>query len=173
MARSDADRAAISRRDRRDPAASRPATVSRQRRDRRARPLPPPVSGQATLDAVELFVALIATGAIVSLLARRFAALPDSVALVLLGLLITAFAPLERFTITPELVLVVLVPGLVFEAAYRLDLDEVRRTFLGAVVLAVPGVIVSAGVIAVILTVVVGLAPSQAFVVGAIVSATD
>src|SRR5439155_4102496 len=131
------------------------------------------VSGQATLDAVALFVALVAVGAIVSLVARRFAALPDSVALVILGLGIAAFAPLERFTITPELVLAVLVPGLVFEAAYRLDLDELRRTFPGAVVLAVPGVLVSAGVIAVILTVVVGLAASQAFVVGAIVSATD
>ena len=126
------------------------------------------MSGQATLDAVALFVALVAVGAIVSLVARRFAALPDSVALVILGLGIAAFAPLERFTITPELVLAVLVPGLVFEAAYRLDLDELRRTFLGAVVLAVPGVLISAGVIAVILTVVVGLAPSRA-----IVSATD
>jgi CPA1 family monovalent cation:H+ antiporter len=131
------------------------------------------VTGQATLDTVALFVALIAAGAIVSLLARRVAALPDSVALVLLGLGIAALAPLQRITVTPELVLAVLVPGLVFEAAYRLDLEELRRTFLGAVVLAVPGVIVSAGVIAVILAAVVGLSPSQAFVVGAIVSATD
>ena len=131
------------------------------------------MTGQSTVDAVGLFVALIAGGAIASLIARRFAALPDSVALVLLGLGIAALVPSERFTITPELVLAVLVPGLVFEAAYRLDLDELRRTFLGAVVLAVPGVIVSAGVIALILTLVVGLPFSLSFVVGSIVSATD
>src|SRR4029079_7228847 len=63
------------------------------------------VTGQATLDTVALFVALIAAGAIVSLLDRRVAALPDSVALVLLGLGIAALAPLQRITVTPELVL--------------------------------------------------------------------
>ena len=49
---------------------------------------------------------------------------------------------------TPELVLIVLVPGLVFEAAYRLDFTELRRTFLGVAILAIPGVLVSAAVVA-------------------------
>ena len=42
-------------------------------------------------------------------------------------------------------------PGLVFEAAYRLRLDELRRWFGGLALLAVPGVLISAAVVAVVL----------------------
>jgi CPA1 family monovalent cation:H+ antiporter len=129
------------------------------------------LTGEATIQVVELFVALIAAAAVVALLTRR-SGLPYSVALVLLGLLIAAVGPPTRLVVTPELVLIVLVPGLVFEAAYRLDVTELRRTFVGAAVLAVPGVLVSAGVVALVLSA-AGLQPSLAFIVGAIVSATD
>jgi monovalent cation:H+ antiporter, CPA1 family len=130
------------------------------------------MTGQATLDLVALFVAIVGLGAVVALVARRLG-LPDSVVLVVLGLAIGALAPAEQFVITPELVLAVLVPGLVFEAAYRLDVAELRRTFLGAVLLAVPGVLISAGMVALILSTLAGVAVGPAFVVGAIVSATD
>jgi len=130
------------------------------------------MTGQATLVLVGLFVAIVGVGALVALVARRLG-LPDSVVLVVLGLAIGALAPAERFTITPELVLVVLVPGLVFEAAYRLDVAELRRTFLGAVLLAVPGVLISAGTVALILNAFAAVPLGPAFVVGAIVSATD
>jgi CPA1 family monovalent cation:H+ antiporter len=130
------------------------------------------MTGQATLDLVGLFVAIVGLGALVALVARRLG-VPDSVVLVVLGLAIGALAPAERFTITPELVLAVLVPGLVFEAAYRLDVAELRRTFLGAVLLAVPGVLISAGAVAVILSAFAAVPLGPAFVVGAIVSATD
>lgn len=128
-------------------------------------------SGEATIQVVELFVALIAAAAIVALLTRR-SGLPYTVALVLLGLLIAGVGPPAHLTITPELVLIVLVPGLVFEAAYRLDVTELRQTFVGAAILAIPGVLVSAGVVALVLSA-AGLEPSLAFIVGAIVSATD
>ena len=128
-------------------------------------------AGEATIQVVELFVALIAAAAVVALLTRR-SGLPYTVALVLLGLLIAAVGLPPHLAITPELVLIVLVPGLVFEAAYRLDVTELRQTFVGAAILAVPGVLVSAGVVALVLSM-TGLEPSLAFVVGAIVSATD
>jgi len=128
-------------------------------------------TGEATIYVVELFVLLIAAATIVALLTRR-SGLPYSVALVGLGLAIAAFGPSAPLVVTPELVLIVLVPGLVFEAAYRLDFTELRRTYIGVAILAIPGVLVSAGVVAVILTI-AGLPPSLAFIVGAIVSATD
>ena len=129
------------------------------------------MTDDTTLEAVELFVALVAAAAIVALVARRFA-LPYSVALVVLGLGIAALGPTRDISISPQLVLIVLVPGLVFEAAYRLDVEELRRTFLGAALLAVPGVLVSAGIVALILTI-SGLPLQLAFIVGAITSATD
>jgi len=128
-------------------------------------------TGEATLYVVELFVLLIAAATVVALLTRR-SGLPYSVALVALGLVIAAFGPTAPLVVTPELVLIVLVPGLVFEAAYRLDFGELRRTYIGVAILAIPGVLVSAGVVAVLLTL-AGLPPSLAFIVGAIVSATD
>jgi CPA1 family monovalent cation:H+ antiporter len=130
------------------------------------------MTGQATLDLVGLFVALVGVGALVALVARRLG-LPDSVVLVVLGLGLGAMAPAEQFAITPELVLAVLVPGLVFEAAYRLDVAELRRTFLGVVLLAVPGVLISAGIVALVLSSFAGIPIGPAFLVGAIVSATD
>jgi CPA1 family monovalent cation:H+ antiporter len=130
------------------------------------------MTGQATLELVGLFVAIVGVGALVALVARRLG-LPDSVVLVVLGLGLGAVAPAEQFAITPELVLAVLVPGLVFEAAYRLDVAELRRTFLGVVLLAVPGVLVSAAIVALVLSTFAGVPIGPAFVVGAIVSATD
>jgi CPA1 family monovalent cation:H+ antiporter len=130
----------------------------------------PGQTGEATIEVVGLFVALIAAAAIVALLTRR-SGLPYSVALVLLGLLVAAIGP-THVVVTPQLVLIVLVPGLVFEAAYRLDITELRHTYLGVAILAVPGVVISAGVVALVLAA-SGLEPSLAFIVGAIVSATD
>ncbi|MHB8458713.1 MAG: cation:proton antiporter [Candidatus Limnocylindrales bacterium] len=129
------------------------------------------MTDDVTLQIVELFVGLVAAASIVALVARRLG-LPYSVALVVLGLCIAAIGPGLRISITPQLVLVVLVPGLVFEAAYRLDIDELRRTSLGVVVLAVPGVLISAVTVAVLLSL-TGLPFGLAFIVGAITSATD
>ena len=75
--------------------------------------------------------------------------------------------------ITPELVLIVLLPGLVFEAAYRLRLEELRRWLGGLALLAVPGVLISAAVVAVVLNLMTGLRADLAFLAGAMVSATD
>ena len=102
--------------------------------------------------------------------------LPDTVALVIAGLVVgvgasvAGYPPIE---VSPELVLIVLLPGLVFEAAYRLHFVELRRWFGGLALLAVPGVVISAAVVAVVLTVATGLRPDLAFIVGAMVSATD
>jgi CPA1 family monovalent cation:H+ antiporter len=74
---------------------------------------------------------------------------------------------------TPELVLLVLLPGLVFEAAYRLRIAELRRWFGGLALLAIPGVLISAAIVAVVLNLATGLRLDLAFIVGAMVSATD
>ena len=60
---------------------------------------------------------------------RRRVALPYSVALVLAGLAIAVLVRGRRIEVTPELILAVMIPGLVFQAAYKLDVTELRRTF--------------------------------------------
>ena len=115
-------------------------------------------------------------GRIVAIVVRPLR-LPYSVGLVLVGLgagLIETIAiPGPLPAIPPEVVLVVLLPGLVFEAGYRLDLTHLRRSFTALLLLAAPGVLISAAVVAVLLNVVTGLRLDLAFIVGAMVSATD
>ncbi|MGK2850489.1 MAG: cation:proton antiporter, partial [Candidatus Limnocylindrales bacterium] len=128
--------------------------------------------GEATLNAVELFVALVAVAALVALVARRIA-VPYTVALVVFGLGGAMVAPRVGFGITEELVLAVLLPGLIFEAAYQTDLGSFRRAFGGIVLLAAPGVLITAVIVALVLQWSVQLPFELGFVVGAMVAATD
>ncbi len=134
------------------------------------------MDGPAILDAIRTFVALLGIAAIVAIVVRPLR-LPYSVALVIVGLAAgfvetVAIAGPEP-VVPPEVVLVVLLPGLVFEAGYRLDLTHLRRSFTALLLLAAPGVLISAAVVAVLLNVVTGLRLDLAFIVGAMVSATD
>ena len=126
----------------------------------------------ATLDAIRIIAALVSLAAVTALVASRVR-VPSSVALVALGLVAGALLPAGAIQVTPQLVLLVLVPGLVFEAALRLELPELRRTFGWLVLLAAPGVLLSALVVAVVLRAAVSLPFELGMVVGAMVAATD
>jgi CPA1 family monovalent cation:H+ antiporter len=125
-----------------------------------------------TLEVVRLFVGLVTIAVLLALAVRRLP-VPYSVALVLFGLAAGFVLHDPELVPSPEIVLFVLLPGLVFEGAYRLGIQDLRRTFGGVALLAVPGVIISAAVVAVILNVVMGLPLELGLVVGAMVSATD
>ncbi len=128
--------------------------------------------GEETFRSVEFFTVLLGAASILALISRRFG-FPYTVALVLFGLGVAAFVPALAFEITPELVLVVLLPALVFEAAYHTDFGHLQRTGGGIALLAIPGVLISAGVVAFVVHYATGLPLELAFVIGAIVSATD
>jgi Na+:H+ antiporter len=125
-----------------------------------------------SLLAVELFVLLVAVATAVALIARR-SALPYSVALVLAGLGLAVLFPGSNVRVTPDLILAVLLPGLVFEAAYKIDVRELRRTFGIVAVLAAPGVLITAASVAVVVSWATGLDLGLAFILGAMISATD
>ena len=125
--------------------------------------------------AIELFVGLLLLAVIVAIVARPLR-LPYTVALVIAGLLIgigANAAGVPTIIVSPDLVLLVLLPGLVFEAAYRIRIAELRRWFGGLALLAVPGVVISAAVVALVLNLATGLRLDLAFIVGAMLSATD
>src|SRR5947207_14159341 len=85
------------------------------------------MTGDATIDAIRVFVALIALAGLAALVVRRLA-IPYTVTLVVIGLLAGTILPPGAVQVGPQLVLLVLVPGLVFDAALGLDLSELRRT---------------------------------------------
>jgi CPA1 family monovalent cation:H+ antiporter len=128
--------------------------------------------GEATLATIRIFVALLSVAALTALVVGRLR-IPYSVALVLVGIIAGALVPTGTIQVTPELVLLVLVPGLVFEAALRLQLTDLRRTLGWMVLLAAPGVLVSAAIVAGVLNLATGLPFELGMVVGAIVAATD
>ena len=75
--------------------------------------------------------------------------------------------------ISPELILLIFLPALLFEAAWNLELDTLRKNLVPVVILAVVGVVVSVGVVGAILHVAVGLRWPAALLFGAMISATD
>ena len=128
--------------------------------------------GETTLELIRLFVLLVGAAALVTLFARRIK-LPYTVALVAFGMAAGALAQPLKVDLTPQLVLVVLLPALVFEASYQTDFEKLRPSLLGVSLLAGPGVLVSAALVAVALNLGAGLPPAEAFIVGAMLAATD
>ncbi len=126
----------------------------------------------AELGPVWLAVAVLAATVVVAVVAGR-TAIPASVGLVLVGLAIAVIGPNVVPAIPPGLLLAVVLPGLVFEAAFRTELVHLRPTALPILVLAVPGVVVVAFIVAVVLSATTRLSLAEGFLVGAMVAATD
>ena len=85
-----------------------------------------------------VFLLLIAT--VVSLVAQRLR-VPYTVALVVAGLGLGATHAFAAPTLTRELMFGLVLPALIFEAAFDLEMDEVRHDGVTLASLAVPGVV--------------------------------
>jgi Na+:H+ antiporter len=126
-----------------------------------------------TVGAVEVFVILLAAASLIGVLVRRVAIVPYSVALVVLGVVVSASnLPLDVH-IGPDVLLAVLLPALVFEAAYRTDIGILRPKLPAVILLAVPGVLITALLVALALNLAVGLDFGLSFLVGTMLAATD
>lgn len=94
-------------------------------------------------------------------------------ALLIAGLAVGAIFPYRLTQIFGEATLYVFLPALIFEAAWNLDLHLMRQAWKPIVLLAVPGVAVTAAVIAVCVHFIGTFAWGAALTLGAILSATD
>jgi CPA1 family monovalent cation:H+ antiporter len=125
----------------------------------------------ALMPVGEAFLLLL-IASLIGIVAQRFN-LPYTVALVVFGLALGA-TPLERpIVLTPDLVLLVFLPGLLFEAAIHLHVELLRRTWRAVLGLAGPGVLITMGVVAVLVHYWIGLPWPSAILLGAMVSPTD
>jgi len=123
------------------------------------------------LQVETLYIELLLVVTLVAIAVRRLR-VPYTVALVVVGLLIT-FQDAAAVELTPELILALFLPPLVFEAALHLSLDELRRGLPAIVTLAVPGVLLTTLIVGGLLVLATPLAPGPAFVFGALIAATD
>lgn len=118
-----------------------------------------------------LVIELLLIASLVAIAVRRLR-IPYTVALVVVGLLLTLQQSVQA-DLNPELILALLVPPLVFEAAFHVNLRELRRDLPGILLFAIPGVIIATLAVGGLVSLVTPLSLPLALVFGALISATD
>ncbi len=111
----------------------------------------------------------------------RSTQLPFTVLLVLAGIGISALSDsvpvLQKaeaaLSISPDLILFVFLPALIFESSYNLDARQLRHNAVPILSLAIPGLLLSTGLIGVIVWLALDIDLMAALLIGAILSATD
>ncbi len=116
---------------------------------------------------IELFLVIT----LVALAARRLR-IPYTMALVLTGLALTAQG-MFRIELTPELVLALFLPPLLFEAAFHLQLRQLLEDLPLLLLLAVPGLLLGAVLVGLGLSRFGILSWTEALLFGVLISATD
>ncbi len=106
--------------------------------------------------------------------------IPYTVFLVILGVLFGWSArtweqlePLLEFQLTPELVLFLFLPALIFESAFNLDARKLIKDLAPVMVLAIPALLISSFVIGLGLWLILDMSFILALLFGALISATD
>ncbi|HEX9117015.1 MAG TPA: cation:proton antiporter, partial [Anaerolineae bacterium] len=122
---------------------------------------------QVEILAVELLAVVI----LVAIAVRRLR-IPYTVALVLVGLALALQPPL-RVEVRPDLILGLLVPPLVFEAAFHIRLRDLRSQLSTILLLAVPGVVLTTLLVGGLVSLAAPLRLPSALIFGALMSATD
>ncbi len=105
---------------------------------------------------------------------------PYTVFLVILGIILGSiarhnheFEVLLEFQLTPDLVLFLFLPALIFESAINMDARLLMKDIIPVLILAIPAMLISAGLIGVGLWVIQDFNIFHALLFGALISATD
>src|SRR5438552_4845238 len=129
-------------------------------------------STSSLVDQVRFLILLLIVTLIVALLARRLR-VPYTLLLVIVGCIVGLLPFLPNVHIDPNLVLYVFIPALLFEGAWNAEIDKLVADWLPIVLLAIPGMVLSLLVVAVVRHFGIGLAWLLALLVGAIIAPTD
>jgi len=130
---------------------------------------------------IEFLVWLLIVAAIIAMLAKRLR-IPYTVSLVLGGLLLgiiqlPILSPLQPGHrpdwLTPDVILILFLPALVFEGSVKLDVRELLRNSVPLLLLANAGVLLAALVTGYLVHWLIGLPVLIALLFGCIISATD
>lgn len=124
------------------------------------------------------FIILLTVATLVAAFSRRLR-IPYTIALVVVGLLLGTFSSLDAPLLDKELLFDIFLPGLLFEAAYHLKSSEFWRNKFAIIVLAIPGVIVSIALTALLVLAaksagwLTAIGWRQALVFASLIAATD
>jgi CPA1 family monovalent cation:H+ antiporter len=117
-------------------------------------------------------VALLVVASLVAIIARRLR-LPYTVGLVLTGIGLSVSGITGGLTLTHDLIFLVFLPPLLFDAALGIPWQEFRRDAVPVLALATFGVIVSAAVVAAGMVEFLGWPARSALIFGTLIAATD
>lgn len=131
-------------------------------------------------DLVGSIIALLLLAVAILALTKK-TRLPFTVALVLVGMALSAFAEqhpvtqqlFHQLNLSPDIILYVFLPTLIFESTLNLDSRQLRHNLGEILTLAVPGLLISTGLIGLIVGLTTPIPYPAALLLGAILSATD
>jgi len=130
-------------------------------------------------ETVLILMLLLAMGMVTTGLAHRLP-VPYTVLLVVIGLLLSELsktvvwmAPLSNFSLTPDLVLFIFLPTLIFESGLNLDSRLLIKNIAPVLALAIPALLVSTFIIGFGVAQLLPISLGMALVFGALISATD
>ena len=118
------------------------------------------------------FVLLLSIAAIVAIIIRRIR-IPYTVALVLVGLLLSFTPNPFLIDVSSDLILAILVPPLLFEATLQIKWTKLREELVPITLLAVFGTLIGTIIVGEIVTWVLDVPLLAALAFGALISATD
>ena len=119
----------------------------------------------------EIVIVLLFIATLVGIAARRFR-VPYTLGLVVIGLLITLL-PQVDIAIQPTLIFALLIPPLIFEGAFHLNFNNLRRVLAVILTFAIPGVILTMAIVGAFVSWGTGIPIIYTLVFGAIVAAID
>jgi CPA1 family monovalent cation:H+ antiporter len=123
------------------------------------------------LQTETLIITLMLVATLVAIAVRRIR-LPYTVSLVLVGLFLSIQSPMD-VEVTPEIILALFVPPLIFEAAFHLDFRLLRENLVPILMLAVPGVVLTTLLVGGMVALGTGLSLGVTAIFGALIAATD
>jgi CPA1 family monovalent cation:H+ antiporter len=130
-------------------------------------------------ETVLVIMALLATGIVASGLFRKLP-IPYTVILVVIGIILAQLSkvwhplqPLQAFHLTPDLVLFIFLPALIFESGLNLNARQLIKDIAPVLTLAVPALLVSTAAVGVGLWLLLPIDLMVALLFGALISATD
>ena len=125
-----------------------------------------------TLENVTTVLWLLVAVGIVAVISK-YIKLPYTIVLVLAGIAIALIPGLPAVNLTPDLIVILFLPALLFEAAYNLSFEQLKESVRFISALAFWGVLATAALVAGLLIWLGGLPWQTALIFGAIIGATD
>ncbi len=121
---------------------------------------------------IDIFVVLLMVTATVAM-SVKWIKLPYSIALVIVGLIIGVCHLLPPVDLTPDLILLIFLPAVLFEASWNIQLSELKESWIPITVLATVGVVINTIIVAMGMHYFANVALGPAFLFGAMIAATD